>query len=475
MLRYRWLTLVLVLLTVRAWAAPPPHFAEELRRLHTAATIADAHVGVYIQSLSHGDIWYDYHADESFIPASTTKILTATLALELLSPAYRFTTTVLAHGPLNDGVLYGDLYLRGEGDPTLQVADLRALAHALAIGDAAQQRPPLRLVAGHLLTDTSFFPHTEPVVGEDWEADDLPWYYASPCSALSCNRNAVTVTVRGSLPGAPPIVTLTPETEYFTVANLAETKTEAADDALTIVPAGQALRIVGHVAPGHEITERLSIADPAHFAAEEFRMALLREGIRVEGMASHNPGAPVVMTAHASAPLAEILTGMLKVSDNHMAEQLRWTLLAREDLQVALPQRFATIWDAFCASRDLVIHGIKQVDGSGLSRNNRVTPADIARLLTYLSVSPNFDTFYRALPIAGVDGTLRKRMVGTPAAGNAHAKTGTMRSVSALAGYVNTQGGERLVYAIYLNGYPGKAEAARHVEDAIVVYLAGLQ
>ncbi len=162
---------------------------------------------------------------------------------------------------------------------------------------------------------------------------------------------------------------------------------------------------------------------------------------------------------------------MLKNSNNYYAEQLRWTLLALYSREKPLNLRYQCLLQDFITHCGLSLPGICLVDGSGLSRNNHITPTAMVRVLTYMTHSPNFDLFYNALPVAGVDGTLRHRMTCGPATCNVHAKTGTLRGVSALSGYLSDVNGEHLVFSIFVNNCCSVA-MARQLQDEIVSRLA---
>lgn len=473
-----WLLLALLLARL-ATAVAPANCGRTLDALLADPALHGARIGVFVQSLGDGAIWYDHHAGDLFIPASTAKLLTGALALEYLGPDYQFATRVYADGPVVDGVLHGDLYLQGGGDPTLTVDDLRALAQRLAAGDPARGVAPIRAVRGALRFDDTFFPRPGgpgALLGAGWEAEDLPWYYASPASALSCQRNAVTLTVCGTRRGQPAAVTMTPTTRLLRCTGQALTAAPP-KSTLRVLPHGDVIRLGGQLAPGQCITERLSVRSPSHFTVEQFQQALLAVGIIVN---SSEPGRVdarrhLLLAEHTSPPLCEIVTRMAKDSDNHTAEQLRWTLLALYSLNDPLDQRFSAMLRDFLTFSGLLPGGVQLVDGSGLSRWNGLSPLTATRILTHMALSPNYEAFYTALPIAGVDGTLRARLVGTTAQGNVRAKTGTMRGVSTLAGYVTTADGERLVFAIFVNGYRGSSAAARALQDRVAVYLAGVR
>jgi D-alanyl-D-alanine carboxypeptidase/D-alanyl-D-alanine-endopeptidase (penicillin-binding protein 4) len=186
--------------------------------------------------------------------------------------------------------------------------------------------------------------------------------------------------------------------------------------------------------------------------------------------------APAVTTPllveHVSQPLPALINRLLKPSDNLMAECLLKTLGAAN----AVP---GTAAGGVAACRrwqiGVGLYGaeLSQVDGSGLSRQDLVSPHNLVRLLRAMHDRPDFQTFYDALPIAGVDGTLRRRMLRSLAAGNCHAKTGSLTHVSALSGYVATRDGEMLVFSIMMNNQLAPGSACTSVQDAIVELLAG--
>lgn len=475
---WRKFVLLLLLLTSCAFASPPGDLSATIDGMIAVArkdhTFKAAKIGIAIRSLDDGANWYAKAANWNFIPASNTKLVTAALAMEFLPGDFRFTTRMLARGEVRDHVLQGDLILQGGGDPTLTPDDLRSLAHALATGDPDRMIPPIHAVSGRVSLDGSVFPCHGPQLGQRWEQDDLPWYYAAPASALSCNRNALQVVVRGTDIGKPAIVSLIPESSLFSVVNLTVTSGEVTAGSAQILPKGKQIFVSGKLAPGAEFSEKIAARDPERFLLEQTMSALAAEGITVNGNRSTAEAPVSVLYEHQSVPLPEVIAGMLKVSDNHTAEQLRWTMLAELKLHLPPSQRYAAILQDIAERTGIPERSLHLVDGSGLSRDNRVTPAAVLDLLGYEYRSPRFCDLYEALPIAGIDGTLRKRLTGTPAGNNARAKTGTMRGVCALSGYVTTRSGDHLAFVIFVNGYRSGSASARGLQDRIVAYLAGV-
>lgn len=464
-----------LLLTIAVLAGPAPAgLSTTIDTRIKDPALSEARIGVFIQSLEDGTIWYTREADTPFIPASVTKLVTGMLALEYLKPEYRFATRLYTDGERKDGVLTGNLYLQGGGDPSLSTDDLRAMVRELIAGDEEHGIPPLQEIRGKFILDESFFPRPGPLLGAGWEADDLPWYYAAPSGALTVNRNAVALAVHGTEAGKHTAVEISPATGLFTFQNRSTTSDRVTTGAIDLSFSRDTVRISGRVAPGATLTERISVPKPALYAAEQFRAALTEAGVTLGETTTGtvDPVRHAMMVEHESAPLSELIVTMLKNSDNLYAEQLRWTLLSLYSTEKPLDIRYAAMLKDFLTHSGLLDWGITLVDGSGLSRQNRITPASLTRLLAVAAAQPSFPAFHEALPIAGTDGTMMKRLCDSPACGNARVKTGTMRGVSSLAGYVTTADGERLAFAIMLNGYRNSSAAARKLQDDLVTLLA---
>jgi PBP4 family serine-type D-alanyl-D-alanine carboxypeptidase len=457
------------------FAAAPATFAPALDRLVAGARGAGT-VGIAVQSLRDGSAWYTRKADAAFLPASTLKLVTAGLALELLGPEYTYGTRVGTDGRVTpEGVIEGNLILRGGGDPLLTPDSLAALAAALATGQP-RGWPGITHVTGKLILDDSAFPRAGPLLGNGWADDDLPNAYAAPAAALAISRNALTIIARGREPGQPAEIILDPPTTLFTVSSSVITGRASDTGDIVATRSGWKVIVRGCVPPGGEAHDRVSIPDPARVTGELFRAALAAQGVAMEGRAAapQPDGRKLWIVEHRSPPLGEIIVPMLKESDNCIAEQLRWTLLAQCATDAPLAKRYPAVMSVFGAKTRCSLAGITAADGSGLSRLSAVTPSAEVRLLAHMAQAPYADLLSAALPIAGVDGTLAKRMAGTAAAGNIRAKTGTLTGSSALAGYATTADGEPLAFAILCQGNTS-ASAARALQDAIATYLAGVR
>ncbi len=453
------------------WLITLPVFADlktDIDKLLQNPALAHSITGVLVVSLKDGRTLYEQNADLMLIPASNQKLLTSATALHRLGADFRFATRLWMNGKIDaQGVLHGDLILQGGGDPTLLLKDIEAMAEAV-------EKAGIRRVEGYLLYDESLFDGIRR--GWDWAWDDEPYYY-SPClSAICVERNAVTVFVSpGEKVGDTPRIRLFPPTDYLLVRN--EATTSPAGTPSTIYITREHARNIAIVrgeipqdARPDSARQALSIEEPPRYAMWLLREAMEKRGITTRyrtSLPDRVPEGARLLHTHTSPPLGEILPLLNKPSDNLIAECLMRTLgaVVYREGSAAAGER---VMLEFLKEAGLDLAALNIVDGSGLSRRNQVSARNLVTLLRYMASHPQAKVFRDSLPIAGVDGTLRGRMVNTPAQGKVRAKTGSLGRVSTLSGYLTTQAGEEWVFAILMNNYNGSAAVARSVQDAIL-------
>lgn len=392
-------------------AATPAALHAAVGRALRASSAPGEHVGVVVRDLGSGEVLEAREADRPLIPASNEKLVTAAAAVASLGPSYTFGTSLLAEPIAAGGRIDGPLFLRGGGDPTFSTD---TFARRYWSGRAAR--------LGSLVTGArraGIRRATGPLIGDATAFDDLQtgplwkptylWVESPALSALSIDRG------EGSDHGRPPALN----------------------------------------------TARVAAA------------ALARAGVRTAGgvrTGATQAGATTVATVR-SPPLSALLVPMLRDSDNFVAEQVMKAIGAQvAGVGATAPGAEAARQHLFEAGVD--VDGVQPVDGSGLSRANRVTASAITELLASLQAAPGGRAVLDALPIAGRTGTLRHRLRGTVAAGRLRAKTGTLNGVSALSGIVTAYGGRRLAFSVIHNG-PASASAAHDAQDAIAVAVAG--
>jgi D-alanyl-D-alanine carboxypeptidase/D-alanyl-D-alanine-endopeptidase (penicillin-binding protein 4) len=355
--------------------------------------------GAFAVDLDSGAQIYAVRADTPRVPASVEKLYTTSTALTLFGVEGELETTVLGDTGLDPaGVLAGDLYLRGGGDPTFGATQAGKLAEALIAATG------LTKVSGRVVGDESAFDALRGPPSEGYRTTSE----VGPLSALTFNRGRTGV-----------------RRPYFQ-------------------------------------------ASPARFTAQAFAKALRRRGVKLGASARRGvaPKGAVELAQWASPEMAELARQTNRPSDNFAAETLLKAVGAEFGTGGSTGAGTAVI------RRTLAGYGLHPsvVDGSGLSRSNRTTPHDVVRLLTRMADSAAAPAFEDSLAVAGRNGTLDTRMRNTSAQDNCHAKTGTLNTVSALAGYCLTTSGGRVAFAFLMNGV--SVVAARRLQDRMTVALA---
>jgi D-alanyl-D-alanine carboxypeptidase/D-alanyl-D-alanine-endopeptidase (penicillin-binding protein 4) len=454
-----------------------PADAELRRKIDEAlesSGLASARWGVFVMSLKDNRVLYARDSDRPFIPASNMKIYTTAVALDLLGADYRWRTSVYAASEADKtGTLNGDLTLYGRGAPDLALSANGDKSSLAQLADELYRRG-VRRVRGNVVGDESYF-RGEPL-GDGWLWNDVQWYFGAETSALSIGGNEVTLTLAPSgKAGEPAAVKLEPETDYVRLIN--DTMTAESGQPATIgINRGLSdnlIRVWGDFplrSSGYKV--RLSVHQPALWAASMFMAELRARGITVEGKAltkdarvtqesdRFDPLHAVELASMTSKPLGDIARAINKESLNLEAELILRTLgkvkgatapatdprkmLTRGDDEAGLAVIMRWLEQAGISTRNMALH-----DGSGLSRLDLVTPEASARLLAAISKSSASVIFRDSLPIAGRDGTLRSRL--RTAGGRIYAKTGTLTYTNSLSGYAVTDEGETLAFSIICN------------------------
>jgi D-alanyl-D-alanine carboxypeptidase/D-alanyl-D-alanine-endopeptidase (penicillin-binding protein 4) len=449
---------------------------------------------VKIASLDTGRVLFEQDAGKWMQPASNLKLYTVAAALDRLTPDFRFITSVYAPArPDASGLVRGDLIVYGRGDPTYATrfnpegdADY---FHAIDELAASIASAGVRRVDGDLVGDESYF--AGPPLSPGWEWDDLQWWYGAEVSALTVNDNSIDLSVKpGASVGAPARITVGPSTPLVTIVDRTTTSERGTTRELSVNrPLGQnTIEVRGRLpVDDRGYTASVAVSRPAMLFVSMLRASLERRGVVFTGQTrtvdaqARADGQPlqvsslVEIATRKSPPLSVIAAQTLKPSQNLYAELILRTLgktaavadpkLSSEDAGVVVVRNFLT--QAGIDPASLVM-----LDGSGLSRANLVTADTTLQLLTYMNRHRFSVAFRDALPVAGLDGTLRNRMKGTPAQGNVRAKTGTLGTATSLSGYVFSASGERLVFSLMINNPPRDADPRTGFTDAIAVLLA---
>jgi serine-type D-Ala-D-Ala carboxypeptidase/endopeptidase (penicillin-binding protein 4) len=437
--------------------------------------------GVDIRSLETGELIYTRDAGRLMMPASNMKIVTLAAAAEVLGWDYRSTTTLETSAPVESGVLNGDLYVRGGGDPSINARDGRAAA-VLDEWAAALRAAGIQEINGRIVGDDQAF--DDEGIGQGWAWDYLQFGYAAPVGALQFNENLAALAVRpGTQPGDPADVTLSPGAglrlmnRVVTVAS--GSRNELAYRRRIDEPI---LEVTGSVTTDSKpLTRTVAVVNPTLYFAQSLKNALIERGIRVSGppvdlddIAAELIAAPErrVLVATQSPTLREIAVVLMKVSQNLYAETLVKAMGSVRGGLGTFDGGLAAV-RATLASWNLPSDSFVLADGSGLSRSNYITAQAVTSILERLfKAERDRDPFYASLPIAGKDGTVSTRMRRTRAEGNAVAKTGSIANVRSLSGYVRTRDGETLVFSILANDFVIPAATVNWIADLAVEHLA---
>ncbi|MEE2710228.1 MAG: D-alanyl-D-alanine carboxypeptidase/D-alanyl-D-alanine-endopeptidase [Gemmatimonadota bacterium] len=461
---------------------------EEITTVLEGADLDQATVGIKVVSLRSGITLFENEADRLFVPASNTKLLTAVGALKALGSEYRFVTSLfLDEGfEVSGDTLRSNLDLKGSGNPEFCTEDLTALAAELSRFD-------IRYITGDVVADESDFDDVR--LGSGWMWDDVQYDYSAQISALTLNRNCVAVTVvPGETVGDAVRVSLEPATSYMTVDIQAVTVPGNLPDSLKVPlrvmrrwrQHRNVIEVTGQYPVDADTLHAVrTVEDPAMYTVTVLHELLKEAGIQVTGSVRKDgtPVAGIEIAVHRSETLPSAVAFVLKDSDNLGAELLVKAIgahitgtpgTARSGLQAMRKIMSDT-------SLDTLLY--RQVDGSGLSTYNLISPTQIIDLLRFAYQDSSLHTpFLTGLPIAGIDGSLRSRMTSLTPPRNLLAKTGTMSGVSCLSGFVNPGTYEPLAFSIMINHYIGSSRVARRAQDEICrilaaysrqVYLAG--
>jgi len=364
-------------------------------RLDSIVATVNCSVSIQIASASKYDLLYAYKPEAKMIPASITKVITATTALNVLGVNYEFKTIIYTDdNNIGDGVINGNLYLKGYGDPDLSSYDISLLAKQVA-------NKNIREITGNIIYDDSYLDGEHHGLANYYNSDTKIAYWPYVC-ALSIDKN------KGS-------------------------------------------------------------SNPAYSAAYVFSEVLSSCSVKLDGIivAGTTPDVAKEITK-VSRPITEVLTNMNKISDNQSAITVFKVIGANYKTPPGSLKSGSEAVINFLSSIGVARNGYEILEGSGLTRYNFVTSDLYIRLLKYMyDDTKNFDSFFTTLPIGGVDGTLKDRMMGTEAESNIHAKTGTINGVSTLTGYGISRDNELIIFYIAMNGCGNNNRQYRKKQDDI--------
>ncbi len=464
----RWLLILCGCWVTVAHAVLPTNLQEALNK---AQLPADS-VAVVVQPVDGGGPIISHNAAKAMNPASVMKLVTTYAALEALTPAYRWKTEVYRNGTLNQGVLDGDLIIKGYGDPALNITEFWRLLQQV-------QQQGIRQVKGNLILDLSVY---APEVSQRPVLDDEPWraYNANP-SALLLNGRNTSFRFSVANAGNKPAVQISQEFELpqIRVINTMQTRKGACNDwrgdlHYSITPQADGVTVAFSGTLPDQCDERyleLSVLSDTQYVFFSFKKLWAQLGGQFNGQVvlASATDANTLVTTWLSPPLDSVVRDINKWSNNVMARQLLLTIALEAGFTPADEAGAVLALKQVLRQRGLQFSELVLENGSGLSRIERVSAEHLAQLLVTAYQRPVMPILMASMPILGLDGTTKKRLAEGSSKGMAYLKTGSLEGVSSIAGYVQDMAGKRYVLVVIANH--ARASAVRAVQDALLKQL----
>lgn len=400
-------------------------------------------LGIVVRAADTGETVFRYNSEKSFIPASNNKILSSVAALSLLGKDFRFRTEFYLGGGIHGNVAHGGLYVKGFGDPTIDLEKLELIAKRI-------KNLGVSRIDGGILLDGSYFDET--YYGEGWDPEWVGEAFCPPVAAISFNYNSAKIKVSASRAGMPAYVSAEPKEFPFAIKSRVLTSRRRSGVMAEFGSRNQ-IRLSGYVSSRRKReTLEMSVPDPFFYFGEMLRATLEKKGVRVDGRVrrARVPKWAGAVFTHYSEPLGVVIREYNKESVNIIGESLVKVLGARFMKEPGSWKTGTYVIRDYLAGVG-VSGDVSVVDGSGLSRMNRVSPGDLAEVLLRAYKNPEISKeFLESLPVAGVDGTLEKRFYELK--GRVYAKTGYLEGARSLSGYVFARDGRTYVFSIISNG-----------------------
>lgn len=419
-------------------------------------------IGIMVRSADTGRTVFQYNSKKKFIPASNNKILTSLAALSLLGKDFRFKTEFYLGGGIHSRVGHGGLYVKGFGDPTIDIKKIREIAGRIkALG--------VTRIDGGVLLDGSYFDDIH--YGEGWDPDWFGKGFCPPITAISFNYNSAKIKISASrVQGVPAIVKTMPAEFPFPIRNRVSTARKRSGVTAKYSEQNE-LRISGYVSPRKKAeTLELSVPDPFFYFGAVLKQVLEENGIEVSGPIDRRrvPRWAGKIFTHYSEPLSTVIHEYNKESINIIGESMVKVIGAKF---VSTPGSWKSGTRVIeNRLREIGLNGNFSVaDGSGLSRLNRASTEDITKALAKAYNDPDIsEEFIASLSIAGVDGTLKKRFRNLK--GKVYAKTGYLEGARSLSGYVFGKNGRVYVFSIISNGVGSRVKKLQSLLLRELVY-----
>ena len=428
-------------------------------------------MSVLVQNLNTGEVIDSYRADKVVPPASVMKLLTTAAALETLGPGYRFPTILEYTGTIDNGVLHGDLYIRGCCDPSLGWKGRTAFLDKWV---QAVQKAGIKSIDGAVIADMTMLDGD--AQNPNWLCEDAGNYYAPGIFGINYYGNTMNIVLKSGEPGTMATVVKTePQVDDIVFINHIRCDKITYDGAFVHGLPYSRERYLNGAVPSNLGTFGVKgdLPNPGLLLARHFTARLREVGVKVYRdalfEADYNPLTPprTELYTHYSEPLSEIIKETNVNSNNLYAESLFRYLGTRYTLPGTLHNSQDLLRD-YWRRRGVAIQNAIIKDGCGLAPQDAVSAQTFVQLLTIMSRSQNAEAWMASLPVSGQSGTLKSLCAKTELEGRIHAKSGTIAGTKNFAGYIDMPNGETWVFAILINSAPGKA---KNIQTVIQQYL----
>lgn len=458
------------------WLSAMRLFSEGIAQSFFAADerTRDANVGVMVMDLSSGRVIDSYHANNLLPTASTMKVITTSTVLGKFGESYRWPTYIEISGNLSDGVVYGNLYVRGTGDPTISSSKVGD-TNRIDAWVAELRRLGIRAIEGDVIADISMWNNFD-AINPGWLWEDMGNYYGTAIYPLSYRDNTLQITLSSGQKGSvASVVSTNPVVEGLSFQSDVVCSDITYDNAYVYGAPMQYERYIKGEIPANRGTFRIKgdMPDPALLLVTELRSRLQAVGIAVSGGVSSQSTdyleykSRTLLVVSESPSLSDIIKETNIHSNNLYAESLFRSLSDEVETPFTIKGSRDAV-RAFWNGRGVSLDRSILIDGCGLAPQNGVAPSTFVSVLAYMYNSPSYNVFVASLPIAGESGTLSSFLRGTPLAGRVCAKSGTIAHLKSYAGYINFPDGRVWAFSVVVNNGDG---TNREIQKIIEQYL----
>ena len=450
---------------------------EKIDSIYSNVFFNNSIMSVDIYDLTSGQNLFSKNENTLLSPASNLKILTTSAGLLFLGPNYKFKTTFAYTGEILNGTLYGDLFVKGGCDPKFSFQDLKLAAKEISKKD-------IKEITGNIYGDVSMMDSL--FWGNGWMWDDDPSTDAPYLTPLNIDANSINIVVKGSKIGEKSNVELIPPDNFIKIFNKSVTVPSDSPSTLYVnrdwIHRNNNIYVSGNVklsVPDSLIdTTSINVYSPENYFLSLLKDQLENQGITIDGnnfLAKTPDYAKNIYVKERD--LENIVITTNKISYNLGAEMIFYTLAEKYFGSPAHWKNGVKMVDSLISKIGLDPSGYHIVDGSGVSHYNLISTGLILTVLMklYLNYPDIFKIFYSSLPIAGVDGSLKDRMLESSTKNNVHAKTGSLSGASSLSGYLHSANGHLIAFSIIINNFPGSSKPARMFEDDICKDICNLK